>query len=81
MNQSFQVFTAIVDQVALCVVHAPCCTEFAKNSENILRPSSGWILVHFFQHNYLSICSSQSDPEDCGIALLRNTPIRIWNTS
>jgi len=60
MNHSFQVFTAVVDRVALCVVHVPYSTEFAKNSENVLRLSSGWIIVHFFQHNYLSICSNQS---------------------
>jgi len=51
MNLSFQVLTAVVDRVALCVVQAPCSTELAKNSENVLPPSSGLILVHFLQHN------------------------------
>lgn len=78
MNLSFKVFAAVVDRVALCVFHTPCSTEFAKNSENVLPPSSGWILVHFFHHNYFSIYSNQSHPEDCGSALLGNAPMRIW---
>jgi hypothetical protein len=73
MTNALHIFFTAVDRVVLCVVHAPDSTDFAKNSENVLRLSSRWIIVHFFQHNYLSICSNQS-PRSLRQRVARESP-------
>jgi hypothetical protein len=58
-NKSFQVLQQLL--IGWPSVWFMCpIVLFAKNSENVLPLSSGWIIVHFFQHNYLSICNNQS---------------------